>query len=179
MEGHWTKSNRLCLLEADWSDSGYVPVNSQAQADGATDTEMPKRDRTVCMARVQLFIGACAVFPPHVYISESFWFALLFVFNVSLCLWFERSTFCLVSIQESRSSRFRESKSSVSYHHKRQGSRGGPSLPCAARQLRLPYQHYIITKALSVVTLNCLPLLELMSGLCSCRTLHNSWHRPY
>lgn len=62
-----------------------MPVNSQAQADGATDTEMPKRDRTVCMARVQLFIGACAVFPPHVYISESFGL-LCFLYLMCLCV---------------------------------------------------------------------------------------------
>lgn len=129
----------LCLLDACWPDSGATC--QWAQADGATDTETSKRDSTVCGARIQsdtlmTILGACTFHcvPQHVYSSERFGFVLLFVVNVPLRLWFERSTFCLGSIQDEESHPphhpwFRDCNSSITIRQ----SRKGPSRPCAVR----------------------------------------------
>lgn len=155
----------LCLLEADWARLwGFVPVGSRAQAVVLLTQKRPRG--TVCIARVQpdilMTANRSTAFPQHFYISEGFWFALLFVLNVSLCLWHTRSTFCLVSIQESRKSSTRGSgKVTAECSATVKESRKDPSPPSAVRLLRSPHQHHTLVKIHS-----CLPLWELTGGPC-------------
>lgn len=123
---------------------------------------MPKRDRTAYGQSSTVYRSMYCVSPGLHFRA----FLVCFAFCIKCISGLRDQLSAWFPSKSHRSPWLRESNSRVSFYHKRQGSRMGPSLPCAPWQLRSPHQHYTIAKTLSVVTLNCLPLLELTSGAC-------------
>lgn len=161
--GTWKVTGPKAIASACWRQTGQIQAVCQwtprLRLMGPLTQKCPRGTGEHSTA-VQLFTGACCAlcFPSTSTFQRVFAFCTNCISGLrdQLSAWFPSKS--------KESSRFREGNSSVSFYQKRQGSRRGPAPLWAARQLRSPHQHYTVAKTLSVVTLSCLPLLELTRG---------------